>query len=216
MDRRRATNSHEIADGVPASSDPYHERVLHSSSSARGLAAVSPSARAVAVHRWTTHSPRRSSKIITPLSLRIAQVCGHVPAQQHGPVCPSAARRRPHPCGRDPRSLSGLGSDALPQRRDVPAALLASPGANGRSSRSPASCPYRTKQLGLFIGTTADLGARKELGKERGFAGGLARRGRATLPPGRSGAAVRLLLGGIRDCQLRLDEVRSSRARDHG
>jgi hypothetical protein len=138
-DRRRATSPHESADGIPTSSEG---RALHSSSNARGLAAVSPSARAAAVHRWTTtNSPKRSWKITTPFSLRIAQVCGHVPAQQHRPVCPPAAHRRPHPCGLEPRALSGLGSDALPQRRDVPVALLASPGVNGRSSAAPPFVP---------------------------------------------------------------------------
>jgi hypothetical protein len=39
------------------------------------------------------------------------------------------------------RALSGLGGDALPQRRDVPVALLASPGVNGRSSRRPFLAP---------------------------------------------------------------------------
>jgi hypothetical protein len=161
MDRRRATGSHESPDGVSHPLKSSHGRALHSSSNARGLAAASPSARATAIHRWTTtHSPKRSWKITTPFSLRIAQVCGRLPAQQHGPVCPSSAQRSPHPCGLDQRALSGLGGDALSQRHDVPVALPASPGANGRWSRSPASCPYRTKQLGLFIGTATDLGAR--------------------------------------------------------
>jgi hypothetical protein len=69
------------------------------------------------------------------------------------------------------RALSGLGSDALTQLDDLPVARLVSPGANGKTSRIPAFCPYRAKQLGLFIGAAAGLGARKVYGQERKIAG---------------------------------------------